>query len=525
MRGMVIGVVCAVLCFAGFIEGKAAEWYVSGDVSGMWVSGDTYFVTGDLRVPIGNALSIEPGVQVLFEGLFAFRIEGLLEAKGTRTDPVVFSSKDPLGMIEWQGLRFDGADSGSFLDRCLIEYARSDGAYPYVMGGGVWIDNCSPTIRNCRIRNNESRNATYNGAGGGICVNNACFSVIERNIIYDNTADSGGGIFVGADSKPVIRCNVIEKNTAYYAGGGIYVAADAEALIDSNTISGNLSHGWGGGGINLWSATWLYGTFSTVCNNVIFDNTAVDAGGGIYSRYETSLLYNNSIVRNQAVRGGGIYVLTYSSFPPHMCNTIVWDNSATTDAQIHLDPAATSAINVNFCNVMGSWPGTGNMDADPQFVHIAGGDLHLTYPSPCRDAGDTNLSGLPALDVDGDPRCVFEGADMGADEFCTRLYCTGDFQPCGLVRGRLVGLPDTNPVGLFLGADILDPPWPTKWGELFIAPPWEVIAPLGSIPSNGVMTLHATLPSDPIGAYCIPMQAIIGNELTPLVEMQIYPEW
>ena len=37
---------------------------------------------------------------------------------------------------------------------------------------------------------------------------------------------------------------------------------------------------------------------------------------------------------------------------------------------------------------MGGWTGTGNIDADPLFLDVANGDLHLQAGSPCIDTGD-----------------------------------------------------------------------------------------------------------------------------------------
>jgi len=99
--------------------------------------------------------------------------------------------------------------------------------------------------------------------------------------------------------------------------------------------------------------------------------------------------------------------------------------------------------------VKGGWLGTGNINADPLFVDTGywddngtpanplddfwvEGDYHLTYASPCIDAGDNYASSLPATDFEGDPR-IFPGngkgylvgyppqpaiVDMGADEYC-----------------------------------------------------------------------------------------------------------
>ena len=50
-------------------------------------------------------------------------------------------------------------------------------------------------------------------------------------------------------------------------------------------------------------------------------------------------------------------------------------------------------------------PGTGNIDAEPLFVD-AQSNLCLQSGSPCVDAGDNGVSGLPATDLARRPRLV-----------------------------------------------------------------------------------------------------------------------
>lgn len=65
------------------------------------------------------------------------------------------------------------------------------------------------------------------------------------------------------------------------------------------------------------------------------------------------------------------------------------------------------------------YPGAGNIDADPLFVNVGGGNFHLSSGSPCIDTG--TASGAPATDIEGNPRPQSYGFDMGAYEG------TGDF--------------------------------------------------------------------------------------------------
>jgi len=393
---------------------RADNITVSGNVAGVWAAGDTMTVVGDITVTSGDDLTIEPGVLVQFTGRYKFIVNGLLQSVGTATDVITFTRAYPTEESKWRGFRFDGADDSSLLEFCIVEYARGDGDYPDVRGGGVWIENCSPTVRYCLITNNYTHNANYNGAGGGVCLNSSTYSLIEYNYIVLNQADSGGGILVGSDSDPVIRYNIIEDNEAFYAGGGVYVSANGRSTVSDNVIRHNHSGGWGGGGINLWSATWMYGTFSYVHNNLIVENSASDAGGGIYSRYDASRIYNNTITGNQASRGGGVYVLTFDYLPPFLTNTVLWDNSASLGQEIYLDPAAGSEAVVEYCDVEGNWPGTGNIDGDPLFAGPGSGNYKLSAGSPCIDRGDPSYSVPPG----GGCRI-----DMGAYEFWKGFNC------------------------------------------------------------------------------------------------------
>jgi len=108
---------------------------------------------------------------------------------------------------------------------------------------------------------------------------------------------------------------------------------------------------------------------------------ACDAGGGICSRYDTSEINNNTILGNQMNRGGGVYVLTYSYLPPVICNTILWDNSASTDPEIHLDPTPGSNAVVTFGDISGGWSVQGNIDEDPLFTSLPLPAV-TTIPSP-----------------------------------------------------------------------------------------------------------------------------------------------
>ena len=85
------------------------------------------------------------------------------------------------------------------------------------------------------------------------------------------------------------------------------------------------------------------------------------------------------------------------------------------------------------------------IDTDPLYADNANKDFHLTWNSPCRNTGD-NSAVTECHDIERDPRIAFGTVDMGADEFYTHLYWTGDATAGGNIEVKLVGLPGTSPV-------------------------------------------------------------------------------
>lgn len=377
----------------------------------------------------------------------------------------------------------EGPDS--ILDGFLITNGNA------LFGGGIYCMDADPVIRNNVIRGNEAE-----FSGGGVFCKRAMPEIRYNRILDNQTDGNGGGIYCVTQSSPRILGNVIANNSAKMTGGGIHSYLDCSPIIT---------------------------------NNMVFDNSA-DEGGGIFIGENDIAITNNTIFNNSAANeGGGLYCFLCDAT---VTNTIFWSDDSPSGPEIWI--GYNSVLNIDHSDVEGgmgavfvepgstlNW-GPAMISAVPRFVDPMQDDFHLFHDSPCRDSGDPNAPGLPDYDFEGDPRIAEGGVDMGADEFHIHLYCTGDATPGGKVEAKLVGPPGTAPVGLWIGSGVLDPPLVSSFGDWYLLFPVKQLAPLPPIPApGGVEILMGTIPPSPSGFYTLPMQALIGDDLTNLFIMEI----
>ncbi|MCB0456140.1 MAG: hypothetical protein R2776_00210 [Flavobacteriaceae bacterium] len=209
-------------------------------------------------------------------------------------------------------------------------YNPADDAY-FRTGGGILINQTSPTIKNNIIKNNHCiAEAGVAGAGGG-------------------------GIRMGF-GQPIITNNIITGNSGGYAGG-IMIAYCGGATISNNLISYNLATG------------------------------SFNGGGGIYVDWEPVTLENNTIVNNHSGDKGGALITTGTT--TIITNCIIYGNTATNSfPQIY--KRFSGNANLTYTNIEGGFDGAGNeegmIDENPLFEDM--GSFLLSTSSPCVDAGN-----------------------------------------------------------------------------------------------------------------------------------------
>ena len=156
---------------------KAGPTFVGGTISEdtTWNRAQSpYIVTADILVKTGVTLTINPDVEVKFDGYFGIRVDGILNAQGTLQSQITFTSnKASPALGDWKRLQLSNT---SVLNYCIVEYADT----------GVLASNTSPSIQNCVIQNN-SRGLEFDLASSPTVLNN--------HILRNNT-----GIYLNGDA-------------------------------------------------------------------------------------------------------------------------------------------------------------------------------------------------------------------------------------------------------------------------------------------------------------------------------------
>lgn len=363
--------------FSGLILGivvnqtNAQTVIKSGEISGVWTKKmSPYIIKGDVNVPAGKKLYIQPGVQVKFSGLFTLNVQGSLLAIGNEKDSIIFTVFDTTGIKErnrygWCGIHFDRrpvtwdtlrfkmpereeirnivnerikngrldtatkirlvmtipdavndtvlvdsvffAKEASKLSYCRFEYATSEGKkQPYVFGGAIYIYRYSNLVINNCLFEN---NFAY--AGGAIYCKEAA-PVIKGNTIRGCRAQSSGGAMVFIHSGPLLINNTVTGNFSGYNGGAI-LFYESSPYVLNNTFLRNMSESSGGAVFCeqqydslLWLGMYSPSKEARFTRDASFEKENLNPQALKGVNSYFGRFINNIICDNKAVRGGGI---------------------------------------------------------------------------------------------------------------------------------------------------------------------------------------------------------------------------
>ncbi len=291
-----------------------------------------------------------------------------------------------------------GTDATAVIDGFTITAGNAISCYRG--GGGMYIDSGSPKMTDCTF----SWNCAY--IGGGVISVYGSPALLNCTFISNSVSSGGGGMYKESGNPSLTNCVFVGNQSRY--GGGMRNGGGSAKLINC-TFTQNSAKVEGGG----ISKAYCH-NFTLV--NCIFSGNTADCGGGLHSNNASDLrLTNCTFGGNSALNGNAIACDSYWQIHPsniQFTNCILWDDGG------EIWNNDNSTITINHSDVWGSWPGQGNIDADPCFVDEVNEDYHLLPASPCIDTGDPNYVAEPnETDLDGKPRIIGGRIDMGAYEY------------------------------------------------------------------------------------------------------------
>ena len=201
---------------------------ISGTISGILKTKNTYKVINTIYVDSLSSLVIESGVRIIFADSAYMIIYGNLQSLGAESSPVVFTSFDE----KWKGIKIINASDTSALIFSKIEnvHLEDEDSLNY---GALGIKNSNVIIRNSIFKNN------YALSGGGIYAEYSSVN-ISNSIFSNNSSVAFGGGILLFNSNSLVFNNTFYSNYSQDSGGGVVIFHLYKSIMQNNIFYQNV---------------------------------------------------------------------------------------------------------------------------------------------------------------------------------------------------------------------------------------------------------------------------------------------
>lgn len=273
-----------------------------------WTADRVYRVNGEVGIPSGQTLTIQPGTVVRFAENAKLRVQGTLIADGTAERPIIFTSQDP--SKDWAGIVFEDSSVDASLDDAWAYQSGSILRHAVVENSSVKLNQAAPYIANSSFQFSDqlyydsSMIYTYGLIGdptGRLVVSENTFHGLPVSLHFmyggsagrftDNTVlNSAVSFGSSADTPLTISGNRITSRSQnamgsalnasgaltvtgnFVQGGPLSLQNSSVMTVTSVVARGNLVSGSSGAGIHAQ----LIGLTTPDASFIIEDNTLID---------------------------------------------------------------------------------------------------------------------------------------------------------------------------------------------------------------------------------------------------------
>jgi hypothetical protein len=292
---------------------------------------------GDFRTLPAAILAAKPGWAIVIEPSVApYVITGpvslgalnSITLSGDSAHPNILLSDQTLDILQISGadkdrsVRIQALDLVGGKNAILI----TAGANPIVVDvfisasqRGIRVDNNSNAyIRDCQFA--DTSNLTIDGSA--ISVTAGATATILSSKMDSNTGARRGTVYLENTSSPALIANNILRLNSADDGGGLFIGSGAAARVFNNVIQNNTAnfaaHGGRGGGIYVETQPLLPSPLIEIAHNLIAENEAAgdgecvpgtrSGGGGIFVNDAAPKIVDNVIRANKASVGGAMAI-------------------------------------------------------------------------------------------------------------------------------------------------------------------------------------------------------------------------
>jgi parallel beta-helix repeat protein len=422
--------------------GKAVQGIIFFDTN--WTLADSpIWVEGSVMLPLGVNLTIEPGVEIRFNGNYTIWVNGNFTSLGTSANKIVFRSNSTSPEYnDWFKIRANvtsrfevshthfqnafsaielmGRDGDSFTN---LSFENSFIGIAALWSSGVSVTNSSFTDVYHGLKLTNSSNVVRNNAftGGRIATDIKCNDVVTfciDNVVEMNSfSDMEGGVYLRSDSQwSELSNNRIHNNTFVDVDGPVSIH-NTMGASEKNVIENNSMEAGG------------YGIFLTgTANNTVQQNhiTGFRESIALYGAEE------NLVTRNVVSRGLDGVVVRDTIFG----NEITFNNIVSfTGCGVALVQGSTGNL-IHHNNLLDS----GHNGCDPGLSnqwdngYPSGGNFWSDYTGP--DAFNGPNQDIPGADAIGD--APYDTRGSGKDNY-PLLWMPFDNIPLTKLSAELTG--------------------------------------------------------------------------------------